>query len=410
VLGRLKKIRPFLEAENLAGICVVPLDEIAWFSNLRGDAFPYQATFAARCLVLMDAVLLGLTDAGLKAGHLPEPGVIHLPIAEWEKKVEGLLADGDLRLAADPAHTPAALINRFKAMGAQMVELKSPIPAMRAQKTEAELAHMRSAFHRADATVEKLVAWVNKKVDAGARITESDVDKKIRALFAKSGATGLSFRPICAAGKNGAVIHYGTPDAKKAIKKGRLFLLDTGAYYEGGYATDLTRTFLAGGNKARDKDRRAFTLVLKAAIAGMSARFPRGTLGAQLDAIVRDPLWRAGLSYGHGTGHGVGVNVHEFPPRVAPGAQVPLVPGQVFSIEPGYYHPDFGGIRIENLCTVVDDPDEKGWLRVQCLTFSPFDKRLIDKGCLTQAEKRFLKWFSKMGKLRGDQMPTLPPL
>jgi Xaa-Pro aminopeptidase len=133
----------------------------------------------------------------------------------------------------------------------------------------------------------------------------------------------------------------------------------------------------------------------------MSARVPVGVTGEQLDCIVREQMWRHGLDYGHGTGHGVGVNVHESPPSVRIGSRGTVEPGQVFSIEPGVYLPGWGGIRIENLCTVVDDPAPqqpgvpRAFLRVKPLTFSPIDRRLVDRSLLTDHEKRFLAWFSR---------------
>ena len=150
--------------------------------------------------------------------------------------------------------------------------------------------------------------------------------------------------------------------------------------------------------------------MLRGAIAGMRARLPVGATGEQLDALVRQPMWQAGLDYGHGTGHGVGVNVHESPPRVTIGSRTTLEPGQVFSIEPGLYLPDFGGIRIENLCTIVDDTEAprdgvpRKFLRVVPLTFSPLDKRLIDRALLTAGERAFLAWF------HDRKRSPLPPL
>src|SRR5262249_6106150 len=156
-------------------------------------------------------------------------------------------------------------------------------------------------------------------------------------------------------------------------RAGELVLLDTGAYYAEGYATDLTRTFLVGpkSQKATPEQRRYFTLVLKSAIAGMRARFPVGTRGDQLDAITRAPLWAAGLNYNHGTGHGVGINVHEFPPRIGPNGTAVLEEGMVFSIEPGVYVEKFGGVRIENLCTLERVKNMSAMLQVRPLTFSP---------------------------------------
>ncbi|MCW8142016.1 MAG: M24 family metallopeptidase, partial [Planctomycetota bacterium] len=200
-----------------------------------------------------------------------------------------------------------------------------------------------------------------------------------------------SFKVIAAAGKNGAVIHYGTPDPERVIRAGELVLLDTGAYYAEGYATDLTRTFLAGSRaEATAEQRRYFTLVLKAAVAGMSARLPVGARGDQLDAITRAPLWAAGLDFNHGTGHGVGINVHESPPRVSPNGAVKLEEGHVFSIEPGVYLPDFGGVRIENLVTLAAALDAPGFLDVVPLTTSRLDERLFDQALLTEAERAWL--------------------
>jgi Xaa-Pro aminopeptidase len=142
----------------------------------------------------------------------------------------------------------------------------------------------------------------------------------------------------------------------------------------------------------------------------MRARIPVGSTGEQLDALVREPLWREGLDYGHGTGHGVGVNVHESPPRVTIGSRFILEPGHVFSIEPGVYLPSFGGVRIENLCTIVEDdlPAREGvprrFMRVKPLTFSPLDARLIDKKMLTTSERQFLTWF------HDKKRSPLPPL
>ena len=125
----------------------------------------------------------------------------------------------------------------------------------------------------------------------------------------------------------------------------------------------------------------------------MKARFPRGTTGVQLDAIVRAPIWEAGFDYLHGTGHGVGVLVHESPPRVAPKPATPLEPGMVFSIEPGIYLAGWGGVRIENLVTVVEDPKAEGFLRVKPLTFSPLDRKLVDGRLLSADEKAWLRQY-----------------
>jgi Xaa-Pro aminopeptidase len=401
VAERLALGRPLLEAHQLKGIVVCALDELAWITNLRGDQFPYQATFRGRGLI--GAARLALTVDGAIDGQ-PE-GDLDV-VADLAARIE----KGD-RLGVDPATTPHAVAQQLLDKGAVLVEVPSPWALARTKKTPQELAHMQAAFARADAVIDDVQKWLARELKKNHRVTEADVARETERRFRESGAFGLSFKVISAAGKNGAVIHYSTADEARRIKKGELFLLDTGAYYEGGYATDLTRTFLAGPSttKANKEQKRLYTLVLKAAIAGMSARVPVGVTGEQLDAIVRDPLWRAGLDYGHGTGHGVGVNVHEAPPSIRIGARGTVEPGQVFSIEPGVYLPQWGGVRIENLCTVIEDtvtPPEgvpRRFLRVKPLTFSPLDERLIDRALLTPHEKRFLAWFKRKGRT------ALPP-
>ena len=181
-----------------------------------------------------------------------------------------------------------------------------------------------------------------------------------------------------------------------------MFLMDSGGLYEGGYATDLTRTFLIG-DKATQKQKEIFTYVLKGAIAGMSAKIPKDTVGAQVDAMVRAPIWAGGYNFAHGTGHGVGIAVHEAPPSVSSKSQLRFYEGQVFSIEPGIYIENFGGVRIENLCTVLEDPKDKDFWRVMPLTYSPLDKNLIEEKLLTPSEKKFLKWYDK-GFRRPESM------
>jgi Xaa-Pro aminopeptidase len=283
---------------------------------------------------------------------------------------------------------------------------------MKAKKNSAEITHMIQSFERADAVVWRAQSWLRKQMEEGKVVTEVDFAEQVYELIKQSGAWALSFKVISAAGKNGAVIHYSKPNPEKAVSSGELMLLDTGAYYEGGYATDLTRTFLAGGKGVHGspEQRRIFTLVLKAAISGMSARFPGGTQGTAVDALVRRPLWEVGYTYNHGTGHGVGITVHAAPPSISLHGNYILEPGHIFSIEPGIYIPQFGGVRIENLCTVVEDPQVAGWLCIVPLTFSPLDERLIDSSILSKREKAWLKWYKNESGKQHTQPPEPPVL
>lgn len=398
-LGQLESV---LDAEHAEALVVQRLDEIMWLTNLRGRELPFQATFKCVAIATPQKIFIGI-DPSKVPGHVRRvrESVLFMPEAElWTlvgKKAKRR------RVAFDPDNNTVQAKEQLERVGAQLIEVAAPLQALRARKTPEELASMKDAFQKADRVVTEVIAWACEAVEEGERVTEASFADEVERRFMDAGAVGLSFRVISAAGKNAAQIHYGHPSKRRAFNKGELVLLDTGAYFEEGYATDLTRTFLVGGRKTKptDEQRRLYTLVLKASIAGMQAVLPEGARGVQLDAIVRAPLWSEGLDYNHGTGHGVGINVHEFPPRVGPRSQTPLEEGHVFSIEPGFYTPKFGGIRIENLCTVEKGPDD-GFIRVRPLTFAPLDKRLIDTKALSATEKAFLSWYE-------DQYRPLTP-
>lgn len=398
----------FLTRHDLDALLVVPLDEIAWLCNMRGSDFPYQSTFAARAVVFKDKMLIGMESYAQSEKNSCVEFVSEDIL--WQQLKERS-SGKKLRVGIDLSKAPEDVLARLEGFS-ELVFVESPLKMLKSLKNPDELLHMREAFARADNVVHKVQQWLCKQVSQGAETTEAEVGEYLRKTFFNSGALGLSFAPICAAGKHAAVIHYGTLDNKTPIKKGELFLLDVGGIYEGGYATDLTRTFLVGdeNTSATLEQKFFFTTVLKGAIAGLSACFPKSATGMQLDAIVRAPIWQAGYDYAHGTGHGVGILVHESPPTVAVGSTSNFAVGQVFSIEPGLYLPEFGGIRIENLATVVDAPNRPGFFQVLPLTFAPLDKRLIDESLLTPFEKKFLAYFEEAFTWDATKMPRLPQL
>ncbi|MBK8013415.1 MAG: M24 family metallopeptidase [Deltaproteobacteria bacterium] len=399
---KLRTLQSALAASGLDALLVQRLDDIAYLSNLRGDELSYQSTFKAIALATGDRLFIALDPAKVpQAVRAARDAILFMPEAElWTligKKSKRRNIGYDRRGNTEQGRMA------IEATGATAVAITSPVGAMKAVKNDAELKVMREAFGRADRVVHGAITWLCQKVAAKERVTEYDFAEHVEQSFRASGATGLSFKVISAAGKNGAIIHYSDPSRRRVIREGELMLLDTGAYYDEGYATDLTRTFLVGGRstKATAEQKRYYTLVLKGAIGGMSAIVPAGASGVALDALVRAPLWAAGLDYAHGTGHGVGINVHEFPPRVAPAGASTLQAGYVFSIEPGVYVPSFGGIRIENLCTLEPTAKDGAFLKVVPLTFCPLDRRLIDAKLLTAEEKRWLLAYAKGFKTRN---------
>jgi Xaa-Pro aminopeptidase len=395
-----KKLEKFLQENNLDAFLIVKLDDIAWLTNLRSYCLPFQSSIPGIALITKSDLLLAFRK-NLKTDALKTVGEQEF----WPHVLEFLKSPKAV-VGIDENQTSKAHEMALQALGVEIKNISNPITNLKAIKNEKELLHLRGAFAKADQVVYQTQNFVKENFEEKS-LSEADVDSDIQDRFKKSGSKQLSFRPICASGKNGAIIHYGSPDRSQKLKEGSLFLLDTGAYYEG-YATDLTRTFLVG-QEAKPWQKEMFTLVLKASIAGLSARIRRGTLGLQLDAIVRAPLWQKGLDFAHGTGHGVGINVHEFPPRIGPTSTSVLLENQVFSIEPGLYFKDVGGVRIENLATVVSDPENNDFLRVLPLTFCPLDEKLIDQSMLDTHEQNFLNYF-KAEWQKEASWPSLPPL
>jgi len=264
-------------------------------------------------------------------------------------------------------------------------------------------------------------AWLEEQLNQGVKLSESqgaDQLEKFRSelpLF-----KGLSFTTISSTGPNGAIIHY-SPDPNDCaiIQKDQIYLCDSGGQYLDG-TTDVTRTLHFG--TPTDEQRRAFTRVLQGHIAIDTAIFPNGTSGYIIDTWARRYLWRDGLDYRHGTGHGVGhfLNVHEGPQGI--GTRIaynstPLKPGMTVSNEPGYYADGEYGIRIENVVVVreAQTPNnfgDKGFLGFEHVTMVPMGRTLIDVSFLSTEEREWVDayhkevWEKVSPLLEGDARAT----
>lgn len=222
----------------------------------------------------------------------------------------------------------------------------------------------------------------------------------------------ISFDTISGAGEHAAIIHYRvTTPTDRMLNAGEMFLVDSGAQYVNG-TTDITRTVAIGDVPFEQK--KFFTLVLKGMIGISAARFPKGTRGCDLDPLARIALWKAGVDYGHGTGHGVGsyLSVHEGPQRIARLATQEFLPGMILSNEPGYYRPGQFGIRIENLIYVTEPEQIEGgdlpMFAFETLTWCPIDRRLVVAELLTAEERDWLNAYhanvrEKISPLLSDE-------
>ncbi len=244
--------------------------------------------------------------------------------------------------------------------------------------------------------------WIEEQIDTGNTISERDVANKIEGLYKQQeGFYDLSFPTIAGTGANGSIVHYSNPNPDCKLIHGELLLLDSGSQFYGG-TTDDTRAISIGKPTEEQCDR--YTEVLKSHINCAMQKFPKGTTGSQIDGIARSSMWQSGLDFGHGTGHGVGVflNVHEGPNGISKRVNQSLDLGTINSIEPGYYEPQWGGIRLENLYFVKEveqesdssqepNPNKTPWYEFESLTYIPFDKKLIDRSKLNPQQISWLE-------------------
>lgn len=414
---KLTTLRKDLEKLGANAIPVVKLDQLAWLLNLRSkDDVPFNPVFEGYAWVDADSVQLFLHGGEARVPASVAVSIPNLSVHAYEE-FAGFLErlPAGTRAVADPSSTTLGVLQALEARdGVAVVDAPSPVESAKALKSKAEIESMRRANRRASAAKVRALQWLDGQLAAGAAVTERAFQERIEADYrALPDYWGLSFNTISAAGPNGAIMHYGSAD-ETPLESGKLFLIDSGAQVGGG-TTDDTRTVAVGEPTA--EQRRLYTLVLKCHASGAMATFPAGTAGTAIDTLTRAPLWRESLNYDHGTGHGVGcfLNVHEGPFALAererkPYAVHPLHAGMVTSIEPGYYLPGWGGIRLENLYLIAEDRvDDLGvqWLRFEPLTFIPFDERLIDRDLLDARETAWLDEYTN--RVREELAQELAP-
>jgi Xaa-Pro aminopeptidase len=377
--------RTLRDEGQTAAILTLP-DSICWLLNIRGSDIPRNPVVHAFAILHADARVSLFSDPAKFVAFGPDPAIDIHPWDAFESALKAL--DGPVRV--DRKTAPYAV---GQLLDAEIAWADDPCILPKARKNEAELQGMREA-HLTDAVaMVEFLAWLDAEAPRGG-LTEIDAVKKLEGFRARSNAMqDISFDTISGAGPHGAIIHYRvTEETNRPIAPGELYLVDSGAQYLNG-TTDITRTIAVGEPPEGAKD--AYTRVLQGMIALSTARFPKGVAGAHLDSLARQALWRAGLDYDHGTGHGVGayLSVHEGPARISRISEVKLQPGMILSNEPGYYREGAFGIRIENLIVVREAEklgDNRDQLDFETLTWVPLDRRLIDIAALAPWERDWL--------------------
>ena len=389
-----------LEADGVSAAVLTAPDSIAWLLNVRGSDVPNTPISLSYALLRADATV----DLFIDPRKIDDATRTHLGGGVTLRTVDELPATlGDLRgrkVLADPDAASVWVFRLLKDAGAAVVRGLDPCQLPKARKNTVELDGARAAHRRDGAALTRFLCWFARHAPGGG-IDELTAASRLRAFReGNEHFRGLSFETISGAGPNGAIMHYRvTGKTNRRIEPGLLYLVDSGAQYLDG-TTDVTRTVAVGRPTAEMRDR--FTRVLKGHVAVARACFPEGTTGSQLDILARQPLWRAGLDYDHGTGHGVGsyLGVHEGPQRISKIASaVALEPGMIVSNEPGYYKPGEYGIRVENLVAVAERGrpagGEKAMLGFETLTRAPIDRNLVDAALLDADERDWLNAYHR---------------
>lgn len=392
--SKIARIRKALREQHADGMLVSALDDIAWTLNLRGTDVHCNPVFVSYLLIASDKVTLFVDDVKLTDEVRTYLAANNIEVSIYNKVKEGLEQYSEYNILLDPNETNYFLWKSVRCQ--EVVSHKSPIPAMKAIKNPVEIQGYRNAMLRDGVAMVKFLKWLKPAVEAGGQ-TEISIDRKLTGLRAEQGLfKDISFDTIAGYGYHGAIVHYEpTPETDIPVKPEGFLLLDSGAQYLDG-TTDITRTIALG--PITEEMRHIYTLVLKGHIQLELAVFPDGASGTQLDALGRKDMWREGLNFLHGTGHGVGsyLNVHEGPHQIRMEYMpAPLCAGMTLTDEPGLYLAGKFGVRVENTLIIEDafETEFGKFLKMDSLTLCPIDTTPIDFGMMLPEEIEWLNQY-----------------
>ncbi len=396
---KLKEIRATMGEDDADALVLTVPESINWLFNLRGRDVPHVPVVLCFALVPKTGMPTLFFNKEKITPELKKGLEGLAKVADVETMVATLrkLGAADKRVMIDPGTVPVAVATSISGVSdAVLIEKRDPVLMPKARKNDAELGGMREAHRLDGAALAKFLHWFDGEASKG-KLDEITIATALESFRREEPSiVDVSFDTISGAGANGAIIHYRV-DARtnRQLKPGELMLLDSGAQYLSG-TTDITRTMFTGKATAEQKAR--YTQVLRGMIAVSMLRFPKGTNGAQIDVLARQFLWADGVTYNHGTGHGVGafLSVHEGPIGISPRYPTPFEVGMITSNEPGFYKEGAYGIRIENLLVVAESKVGDGkFLEFETLTLAPIDLRLIDVEQLSGSEKVWLNAYHK---------------
>lgn len=385
-------IRAELTKKGAYALFLSALDEIAWTLNLRGNDVHCNPVVVSYLLITQDDVIYFISPEKVTKEvneYLKEQ---HVKLKNYDEVETYLNTFTGRNILIDPKKTNFAIYSAINPK-CNIIRGESPVALLKAIRNEQEIAGIHAAMQRDGVALVKFLKWLEEAVPSG-KETELSVDRKLHEFRAAQPLyMGESFDTIAGYKEHGAIVHYSaTPESDVPLQPKGFLLLDSGAQYLDG-TTDITRTIALG--ELTEEEKTDYTLILKGHIALAMAKFPVGTRGAQLDVLARMPIWKYGMNFLHGTGHGVGhfLSVHEGPQSIRMNENpVVLQPGMVTSNEPGVYKAGSHGIRTENLTLVCKDKEGMfgDYLKFETITLCPICKKGIVKEMLTNEEIEWL--------------------
>ena len=400
---KIARIREALRKRHADGMLMAALDDIAWTLNLRGTDVHCNPVFVSYLLISSKTVTLYINKVKLSPEVLAYLDAENIKVEDYEQVENGLKQYFEYNILLDPDEVNYRLYEVVKNKGKQnncpqteIVEEESPVKRMKTVKNDTEIAGFRSAMLKDGIAMTKFLYWLSSYIGKPeiSELTEIAIDEKLTSLRAEQPLyRDISFDTIAGYGTHAAIVHYeATPETDIPLQPKGMLLLDSGAQYLDG-TTDITRTIALG--PLTDLEKQIYTLVLKGHIQIELCKFPSGSSGTQIDILARKDMWREGLNYLHGTGHGVGtyLNVHEGPHQFRmEWKPAPLVAGMTITDEPGIYLPDRCGARTENTLLIVPYKETEfgKFLQFESLTLCPIDKAPILIEMMTQEEIQWL--------------------
>ena len=409
-VDRIARLREELKKQKCDGIFISKLEETAYLFNIRAEDIEYTPVPMSYSYIDQNRAYIFLKDKKADTGY---PGAVIKPYDEIYDFLKSGRVSG--RVLLDKSSVNYRCYRLIKKR-AKIREGTSPVLLMKAVKNPVETEHIKKIYHKDSVQLTRFIRWITST-----GTEETEVSAADRLLYFRQQIPefrGLSFATIAASGDNAAIIHYEPGSGhERTIEKRGLFMVDSGGQYTGG-TTDVTRTIVMGD--LTEEEREDFTEVACGMLRILYARFPKGTSGADLDILAREHMWKRGIDYRHGTGHGVGymLSVHEGPQsisRKSSGKSAELCPGMLISDEPGIYREGKHGVRIENILLVEeDDKTEYGqFYRFCSLTRVPIDDRGMDRSRMSDEEIEMYERYQRetiealAGDLNADEMSWL---